>query len=138
MVVGTRRHAHLVTADGFFSCLFLTAPSADFLARVVDGLRPDFEAWTEPRDECGSVRTFVVRAEPSVSRHHMPEVARRAAMTAYALGATRVEYFNEAMDGHGPRLIKHRHPIAATGHKAGDSLPVQPPLFGGDRDDRFA
>lgn len=97
--------------------MFLTAPTADVLARVVDGLRPDFEPWTAPRDDYGSVRTFVVRIETSGILNRAPRVARRAAAVAYDLGATRVEYFHEAMENTGPQTATspERHRTADPG-----------------------
>lgn len=122
---------------GYYSCLFLTAPTVAVLQQIEEALRPEFEAsGTTPWSDFGACRTFVVRIETSGTVTGAPRVARRAAAVAYGLGATRVDYFHEAMEQVGPLVVRRRHPISVGASVSGDTVAIKPPLFGGDRDDR--
>ena len=99
-------------ADGaVFACLYLSSPSVQVMEHVLDQVCPPLEE-PGPRvltQRYGACQAFVLVPQATASTTYMPRLVREAADLAYSLGATRVEYINEAMaEIRAPRLLQRR------------------------------
>lgn len=97
-----------------YACVFLTTATTADMRALLAAVCPPLEESLAGAvlEQFGAARAFCrVPNPPAGWSGSLPVVVRRCASLAYAMGATRVEYFHEAMEplGRGPYRVRPPH-----------------------------